>query len=166
MHSKQERRKVMYYSSNIKTLLSVSNTEDKKHVVACVNTFKEYVNVVVDYQMIVNTAYELNDMSEGQRLIKNIDLARHNAHEEAIAAMRLLKLIAADIGMSSLIPLDLDKANRYQIADLVGDIILDIYKDAIGVRKEDKELSGMEAAAKLAEDRHLPDYERIQGDKK
>ena len=156
----------MYYSSNIKTLLSVSNTEDKKHVVACVNTFKEYVNVVVDYQMIVNTAYELNDMSEGQRLIKNIDLRRHNAHEEAIAAMRLLKLIASDIGMSSLIPLDLDKANRYQIADLVGDIILDIYKDAIGVRKEDKELSGMEAAAKLAEDRHLPDYERLQGDKK
>lgn len=156
----------MYYSSNIKTLLSVSNTEDKKHVVACVNTFKEYVNVVVDYQMIVNTAYELNDMSEGQRLIKNIDLKRHNAHEEAIAAMRLLKLIAADFGMSSFIPINLEKASRYEIADLVGDIVLDIYKDAIGVRKEDKELTGMDAAAKLAEDRHLPAYERIQGDKK
>lgn len=154
----------MYYSSNIKTLLSVSSNEDKKHIVACVNAFKEYVNVVVDYQLVVSTAYDFNERDEGQRLIKNIDLKRHNAHEEAISAIRLLKLIASDFGMSSFIPINLEKASRYEIADLVGDIILDIYKDTIGVRKEDKELTGMDAAAKLAEDRHLPDYEKIQGD--
>lgn len=107
--------------------------------------FPEYANVVIRQQTMIpiwNARYEGQDLRDR---VSEIDRQRHNAHEAAISSANMLNRMCAKNGLEPFF--DGNTADRYEVADFVGDYVNEVYNHGIGKADgQGRELTGMERA--------------------
>ena len=132
-----------------------SDEFDFKLIEMSIDSFKDYVNSVVDYAVkipLVRERYSY-DLDRVKDEIKRFDQIRHDAHEAAIASLTSLNRFCSAHNLEKLS--DVNTNDRYQVAEFVGNFVNQVYNDTIK--------GGMDKAVEFAQERgdeyRYPKYE-------
>lgn len=107
--------------------------------------FPDYANVVVRQQTMIPIWNARFDGQELRERVSEIDRQRHNAHEAAIASVNILNRMCQKNGLEPFFEGNI--ADRYEVADFVGDYVNEVYNHGIGKTDDrGRELKGMERA--------------------
>lgn len=107
--------------------------------------FPDYANIVIRQQTMMPIWQARYEGQEFRDRVSELDTSRRNAHEAAISSVNMLNRMCAKHGLEPFF--DGNTADRYAVADFVGDYVNEVYNHGIG-KSDDKgrELTGMERA--------------------
>lgn len=89
-------------------------------------SFPNYANIVIREQIMVPMWRIRLEADDFRERVQDIDRQRHNYHEAAIASVNILNRICGLIGVDYFA--DIDTNDRYAVADMVGDFVIELYR--------------------------------------
>lgn len=92
-----------------------------------VNSFRKYVNSVVEMEIRIPVARFRMETEDFQRFVENLDSNRRKIHETAIDACRILNRICGMMGLEMFYPGDLE--DRYQVADFCLKVVSEFFRN-------------------------------------
>lgn len=92
-----------------------------------VNSFRKYVNSVVEMEIRIPVARFRMETEDFQRFVENLDSNRRKIHETAIDACRILNRVCGMMGLEVFYPGNLE--DRYQVADFCLEVVSELFRD-------------------------------------
>ena len=103
-------------------------------------SFPDYANVVIREQICLPMWRLRLDPEDFRINVQEIDRQRRDYHEAAIDAVNILNRLCAAIEVEPFS--DIDTTDRHAVADMVGDFVIELYREGIG----NSGMSGMDGA--------------------
>ena len=100
--------------------------DDVEMVERSLLSFADYANIVIREQIMVPMWRLRLDPEDFRGKVQEIDNQRRNHHEAAIASVSYLNRLCSTIGVELFS--DIDTSDRYAVADMVGDFIIELYR--------------------------------------
>jgi len=125
----------MFKKSTFLSLVNAyANSEPALSVIQrSMNALGEYVNSVYTMELKMPILRFRLEPEEFRNAIMELDRARHNAHEAAIDACRILNRICTQVGLENLYTGSLEE--RLEVADFCMSVVSTLFEDRVGVRK-------------------------------